>query len=172
MLERLFTSKTRIKVLQCLLFSTEKYRMRELSRHLKLPVSAVSRELNNLQKISLISKDKDFYFINENSNLVAELRSIFLKTDSFKNVLEKSLKGKEIDFALIFGSFASEKYTAESDIDLLIVGNVSNEEVINSLVSLEKRLSREINPVVWSKKHLKEKKDSSFVKDILKKDFI
>ncbi|MBU0457374.1 MAG: nucleotidyltransferase domain-containing protein [Nanoarchaeota archaeon] len=172
MLEKLFTSKTRIKLLTHLLFSTEEYKLRELSRKLKIPVSAVSRELKNLQNISLVKKEKEHFTINSDSNILLELRNIFIKTDAFKIELEKSLESKLIQFAFVFGSFANETYTAESDIDLFIVGKISNEEVFLKIKPLERKLAREINPIIWPLADLKKKKNSSIVRDIARKKII
>lgn len=172
MLEKLFTSKIRVKLLIHFLFSKEKFKLRELARKLKLPVSAVSRELRNLQELSIIKKEKDYFTINEDCNFLPELRNLFLKTDAFKVEFEKALKKKPIDFALIFGSFAEEKYTAESDIDLLVIGKITNEEIFRIIKHLEDKLQREINPIVWSLEELKRKRKGSFIRDIFKKKII
>src|SRR3989344_4398123 len=114
MLEMLFTSKTRTKLLTYFLFSAEKCRLRELARNLKLPVSAVSRELSNLQKLSLVRKDKDYFAANSDSNIFQDIRNIFLKTDAFALELKGALKNKPLEFAFVFGSFANESYNLDS----------------------------------------------------------
>lgn len=172
MLEDLFTSKTRTKLLLYLLFSKDKLRLRELARKVKVPVSAVARELKNLQKLSLIQKEKDYFSINDHCNLLPELRGLFLKTDALKFSFGGAFKKKQIEFAFIFGSFANDNYTAESDIDLFVIGKITNEELFKLVKLLEKSIQREINPLVWSREELNRKKASSFVKDIFKKKVI
>ena len=48
MLEKLFTSKTRVKLIQFLLFEQEESNLRGISKKLKIPVSSVKREIDNL----------------------------------------------------------------------------------------------------------------------------
>lgn len=154
------------------LFSKEKARLRELARSLRLPVSAMAGELRNLQSLSIIKKEKDYFTVNEECNFLLELRSLFLKTDALKIAFEKALKKKQINFGFIFGSFANENYTGESDIDLFIIGKIINEEIFKIIKPLEKELQREINPVVWLLDELKRKKEENFIKEIFKKKII
>ena len=172
MLEKLFTSKNRVKLLEFFALKNRAGRLREISRDAKIPVSAVSRELKNLSDLGIIKKEKDIFMLNEDCNYLDDLRNILIKTDSFKFELEKIIHNKNIDFAFIFGSFASDSYDAGSDIDLFVVGDISNEEIFKIITPLEKKLGREINPVVWSLKELKKKGKSSFVSDIFKKKII
>lgn len=172
MLEKLFVSKIRVRLLIHFLFSKEKLRLRELARKLKLPVSAVFRELNNLLELSIIIKEKDCFVVNKDCNFLLELKSLFLKTDAFNCEFENALRKKAVNFAFIFGSFANEKVSAESDIDLFVVGKITNEEIFKIIKPLESRLQREINPLVWSLEELKKKKKGSFIRDIFKKEII
>lgn len=51
--------------------------------------------------------------------------------------------------ALVFGSVARGEETATSDIDLLILGDVTLAEAVHALHPLQATLGREINPVVY-----------------------
>lgn len=57
----------------------------------------------------------------------------------------------EIALALVFGSVAQGREKATSDIDLLVVGAVSFEKVVEACHVVRERLGREVNPVVMSK---------------------
>lgn len=58
MLEKLFGSKTRVKILKLLLIHpAEKYYIRQLSRDLKLQLNSVRRELENLENFGIITSD-------------------------------------------------------------------------------------------------------------------
>ena len=59
MLEKLFTSKTRIKILDYLLFHKKETYLREIAKDLKLYPSAVKREIDNLLGLGLIKKQKN-----------------------------------------------------------------------------------------------------------------
>lgn len=170
MLEKLFTSKTRKEILELLLLSKQAYNMREMERKLKIPVSAIKREINNLEWLSIVTKTDSKYKANDKCPFLLSLTDIFIKTDAFKFELEKALSKADIEFAFVFGSFANSTYTAESDIDLFIVGKSSLAGIIGVLKPVEKRIGREINPVVWSFENLKKNRETGFLKDVMKKN--
>jgi len=55
-----------------------------------------------------------------------------------------------LSMALLYGSVARGGAGAESDIDLLVVGEVSFEEVVENVVRAQDSLRREISPLVMS----------------------
>jgi len=58
MLEKLFGSKTRVKILKLfLIHPLEKYYIRQLSRDLKLQLNSVRRELENLENFGILTSD-------------------------------------------------------------------------------------------------------------------
>tara|TARA_Y100000294_G_C8526375_1_gene325112 strand:- start:558 stop:1121 length:564 start_codon:yes stop_codon:yes gene_type:complete len=172
MLEKLFTSKTRIKILEYLFFNKKETYLREIAKELNLSPSAIKRELDNLIYLELINKQKNKIILNKSNHFLNDLKNIFLKTDSINYPIKEGLKKLNTNFILIFGSFAKGNYNSESDIDLLVIGNIKQQEVFKLLRPVEKTVKREINPVVWTLKELKENKNKGFVKDILKKDKI
>ncbi len=172
MLEKLFTSKTRIKMLDYLFFHRKETYLREISKELKLSPSATKRELDNLLDLGLIKKQKNKIILNESNTIIEDLKRIFLKTDSIRYPIKKALKKERIKFALIFGSFAQANYNSESDIDLLIIGNTKQQKVFRLLRPVEKTIKREINPIVWTLQELKKNKNKGFIKDIIKKNKI
>ena len=168
MLEKLFTSKVRIKILEYLFFYNKETYLREIVKDLKLFPSAVKRELDNLLDLGLIKKQKNRIILDESNPFLEDLKRIFLKTDSIIYPIKKSLKKENIKFALIFGSFVQGKYNSESDIDLLIIGKIKQQEVFKLLTPVEEIIKREINPVVWTLKELRKNKNIGFVRDIVK----
>lgn len=101
MLERLFTSKTRIKVLGLLMFNQDKeYHLREIARIINTTPIYVAKELDNLGKLNLVKKSKKanltIYSIDKECILLNELKQIFLKTNYFKESTKKEIKGKTI----------------------------------------------------------------------------
>ena len=73
--------------------------------------------------------------------------------------------------AFVFGSMASGKETAGSDVDLLVIGDVGFTEVARAVYDAQEVLDREINPKVYSKEEWKQmlKNKDAFIKEILKK---
>lgn len=172
MLEKLFTSRTRVKLLNYFLIESGSGKTREISKQTRIPVSAVSRELKNLLNLSLVKKERDLFLLNNDCNFIDDLRNIFIKTDGIVYPIRESLKSRKIEYALIFGSFARGDYKTESDVDLFILGNVSLDFIIKIISSPELKIKRNINPVVWRLDDLKEKKRTGFVKDVFAKKII
>jgi len=172
MLEKLFTSKNRVKLLQFFIVELKSGGTREISSKAKIPVSAVSGELKKLLGAGIIKKERNVYSLNEKSNILPELRGLLLKTDSLAYPLKKALNEGKIEFAFVFGSFASGKYCPESDVDLMIIGETSLEKVYNLLRPVEKEVGRDINPVVWTRGALTSKKNTGFVRDVFSKIII
>jgi predicted nucleotidyltransferase len=176
MIEKLFTSKNRVKMLEYFIFHKQRAKLREISRETKIPVSAVSREFDNLVKLSILKKEDDNIILNEECNFLVELRNILLKTDSFtfelRKLFQKLFQNKGIDYVFVFGSFANEVYSSDSDIDLFVVGNISSIELTRMLRPIERKLNREINAVIWPMQDLKKKSKSGFIRDIAKKKVI
>lgn len=172
MIEKLFTSKNRVKLLEYFIFRKQKGILRHISRETKISVSAVSRELNNLTKLNIIKKEDKDFILNEECTFLFELRNILLKTDSFTFGLNKLFQNEAVDYVFAFGSFANEKYRSDSDIDLFVVGSMSSMKLTKILRPIERKLGREINAVIWPMQDLKKKAKSSFIKDIAKKNII
>ena len=82
-LKLLFTSKTRIKILNLLLFNNKSFHLRDISRKINITPIYVSKELKNLEKINLVKKTKlanlTLYKVNNSSKIIKELKSIFKK---------------------------------------------------------------------------------------------
>ena len=167
MIEKLFTSKNRVKILNFLLFEKTETYIREISRELKISASAVKREIDNLAFISIIKINRNKIILNRNCNFLDDLKNIFIKTDFIIYPLKEAIgSNKKIKFAFIFGSFARGKYSEESDIDLFVVGNIKLSEIYKLLKPLEEKTKREVNPVVWTLDNLKKEKNSGFIRDI------
>jgi predicted nucleotidyltransferase len=76
----------------------------------------------------------------------------------------------EIEIALVYGSLARGAGAATSDIDLLIIGDVSFENVLGSLAKAQDALRREINPLVMTAVEFRDRaaKDDHLLGTILK----
>ncbi|MEM5826103.1 MAG: nucleotidyltransferase domain-containing protein [Candidatus Aenigmatarchaeota archaeon] len=137
------------------------------------------RELNNLVKIKIIEERKrgnqKLYKVNKNSPVHEELRKLILKTVGIGDTLrENLLKLNNVVYALIYGSFATGEEVEESDIDLLIVGDLDEEKVIEVIRRLEYELTREIHYILWSTKEFEKrvKERNHLLLDIVEKPII
>ena len=77
-----------------------------------------------------------------------------------------------MELAFIYGSTATGTATADSDIDLFIVGTVTLDEVVLVLSKVEKSLAREINSSIFSEKEFQEKcrRKNHFVRSVMASD--
>jgi predicted nucleotidyltransferase len=171
MLEKLFNSKARFEILKLLLFNKDKeFHLREISKITKLASSVVFHELQNLKSLNLITYEKKANLaicsINENNPIIQDLKNIFIKTDLIGELITQKLKEK-VKFCLIYGSFAKGTETSRSDVDLLIISEMGEEDLLNIITSLEKETNREINYILWNEKtFIKKAKDNHLLKTI------
>jgi predicted nucleotidyltransferase len=151
MLELLFSSTARVKVLALLLLNPEThFYQREISTLTGLPIRAVQREVQRLQTLGLLTSfsrgNQVHYQVNRDFFLFPELKGIFLKTVGLTALLGDALKGAEdIALAFIYGSYAANQENTASDIDLLVVGTLSSRALHTTLQEAEKVVHREIN---------------------------
>lgn len=153
MLEKLFTSRTRVRVLKILLFDPKEFHLRGLARIVNVSPIYLSKELNNLTELNIIKKRKranlNLYSLNQKCIYIKELKQIFLKTDYLGEQIRQELEAK-VGFAFIYGSFAQGKENGASDIDLFVVAKMKEDAFITIIQKLEKNINREINYVLWT----------------------
>lgn len=162
MLERLFTSKTRVKLLsEILLNSDREYHIRELSRIIDISPIYVQKELKSLQSLGLLTSRKQgnmvLYTLDKRSTISDDLKRIFLKTEVVGTEILKSLDKVKIQYALIYGSFAKGVETTKSDIDLLVIGDLDEDVLLKSVSKAEGKVGREISYVLWTPKEFAQK---------------
>jgi predicted nucleotidyltransferase len=176
MLETLLGSKLRAKVLGWL-FShpDERYFVRQLTALVQEDSTNMSRELARLEKtgilISTTEGRQKYYQANRESPLFDELHGLILKTAGVAYVLRSALEParEKIRVAFIFGSIASGNENRRSDIDVMVIGKIAFENVVAFLSPAEKKLKREINPIVYHAAEFKRKvkEGHHFVKTVL-----
>ena len=64
---------------------------------------------------------------------------------------------KAIQFAFVYGSVARGEENAKSDLDLMVIGRVTLDELLEHLNPLERNLGRPVNPTVYSLKEVRTK---------------
>jgi predicted nucleotidyltransferase len=55
----------------------------------------------------------------------------------------------EIQIAFVYGSVARQKERADSDVDLMVLGDAPFSDIVSALSPAQKALGREINPTVF-----------------------
>ena len=164
MLEALFTSRARVAVLQLLVLnSPSRYYLRQIAFLMGLPIRAVQREVVRLEAAGLLTETEEgnrkYYSADREAAIFTDLRALLLKTVGLGGVLESYIDGKRgaILVAFLFGSISLGTDTATSDIDLLVIGDVTGREMAGLLSSPAKTLGREVNVVTMTEDEFKQK---------------
>lgn len=177
-LAKLLFKDYRRRVLGLLLLHPDKtYHVREIARLTGTVAGTLHKELSHLAETDVLLKETSGnqvrYCANRDCLIFNELASILRKTSGLVDVLVDSLAplAEKISTAFVFGSMASGKETAGSDIDLMVIGDASFSEIVNSIYGAQEVLGREINPKVYNKEEWKKmrNKNEGFIKEVIAK---
>lgn len=160
-LDSLFKSKLRQRLLALFLTNPhDRYYARQLHAMVDGSIGSLHRELIHLEKLGLLNSEKvgnlKFYFANRDHPLFEEISGITAKTVGIFGALKTTMEIlTSVDVAFVYGSFASGKETARSDIDLFVIGNINHGPLNKALSDVEKLLQREINYTAMTAKEFK-----------------
>jgi predicted nucleotidyltransferase len=157
MLSAILFSEYRKRILGLLLLNPESsFHVRELARITKTSAGTLHKELSKLNSAGILSSKKIGNQVHYSANLQCpihqELASILRKTSGMLDVISDALISQHtaLDFAFVFGSQASNEHHPNSDIDLMLIGQISFAKAVECLHPLQSTLQREINPVVYT----------------------
>lgn len=188
MIEQLFGSKTRVKLLQLFYQNPNRsFYVREITRKINEQINSVRRELANLLSMGLISSDnmnnRLYYEVNQSFEHYLALQSIFAgkkfkpakKTSKKDEETEKSVKESEpeetlepkdpfIEELVKTGNINIALYTGQftrdgtSGVDILIVGDVNNSAIEKLISDLEASEKKQLKYVIISPDEYKYRK--------------
>lgn len=170
--------KTRQGILAATLVQPEKaWYITELARRLGVPPSSLQRELHDLSEVGILTVHRQgrmvYYQANPDSPIFPDLRTLLLKTAGLVDVLAQVLKSvaQSVTMAFVYGSIAAGTEQSDSDIDLMIVGQVSPADLALPLRQVRELLGREINPTIYTPAEFQKKRKTgdSFLKQVLDK---
>jgi len=133
----------------------QSFYVRQLVRAVGAGHGALQRELKYLTEMGLVLRrtqgNQVLYQANSQSPIFSEIKGLITKTVGIHDVIRSALAslGPEIQIAFVYGSVARQKERANSDVDLMILGDASFSEVVSALGPAQKALGREINPTVF-----------------------
>jgi DNA-binding transcriptional ArsR family regulator len=159
MLEKLFTSGIRADIMS-LLFNNpeEKFYVREIARLINKNPSGVKRELDKLQKMNLVTTEKEgnlkYFRVNTHSPLFPELKGLIAKSLGLPGALKSVLKALNAKVAFIFGEYISDPEVPS--LDLFVV--CDSDHLKKALDDIEKRFGRKINLTLMSISEYRDKK--------------
>jgi predicted nucleotidyltransferase len=176
MLATLLGSKLRAKVLGWLFtHPDERYFVRQLTSLLQEDSTNVSRELSRLANLGVLIPTREgkhkYYQANRESPFFDELHGLMVKTVGLADVLRSALApiAARIKVAFVFGSMASGGEQRTSDVDMMVIGDVTFNEVVSSLSPAEETIHREVNPVVYPVAEFRQKtqRNHHFLRTVL-----
>lgn len=161
MIDSLFGSKTRVKLLHLFLNNPEKsFYVREITRMIDEQINSVRRELANMVSVGIVQQDaidnKLYYSVNEDYPYIKPLAAIFSDKNTEGGMgVASSVSWKDslgrmrgLRLAIISGKLV---VGSSSAVDLLLVGDGMSAVTIKNLVKkIEKDRKIEINYAVIS----------------------
>lgn len=168
MIEQLFGSKTRVKLLQLFYSNPNRsFYVREITRKIDEQINSVRRELANLLSIGIIASDSTnhrlYYEVNQDYEFYAPLKAIFGHGSSAPGEPEEVSEPKKkvlaapnadvekikalgnVEVALYTGQFTRDD---SSGIDALIVGDINQHALGKFMTELEAHEGKEIRYTV------------------------
>ena len=156
-LSNLIFNDYRRRVLGLLLLHPERqWHVREIARLTGTTAGTLHKELSRLAQAGILRRVEQgkqvYYSANHDCPIFGELASILRKTSGLADVLAAALLPltTRIRAAFVFGSMATGKATMQSDVDILIIGDVEFGEAVECLFPAQATIGREINPKVFS----------------------
>ncbi len=116
------------------------------------------------------SGNQVLYAANPQCNILPELQGILRKTVGLADVLRDALLplADRIDAAFVFGSIARGEEAVHSDVDLMVIGSASFDDVVATTYPLEAPLGRRVNPIVLTTEQFaKRRVESDFYQRVL-----
>lgn len=133
------------------------YHLSELRRLTGLGSASLQRELNRLAGAGLVRTERvgnlRRFQANPQSPVYGELVGLTCKTLGLEPALREALLPlvPDLKAAWVYGSVAKQTDTAQSDIDLMLIGeSLLLGRVLELLVPLEAQLGRKINPTCYT----------------------
>ena len=158
MIEQLFGSKTRVKLLSLFYNNPGRpFYVREITRKIDEQINSVRRELANMLSIGIVTSDgannRLYYEVNPKYEYYEQLRSIFnsmpVKTNRVlketreeESIATKLRAAGKIDYAFLTGSYVRDPRT---NVDLFVVGDVNKARLAKIVAEMEETEGREIN---------------------------
>lgn len=159
MIEQLFGSKTRVKLLHLFYGNPNRsFYVREITRKIDEQINSVRRELANLLSIGIISSDTNnnrlYYEVDQQYQYYIPLSAIF--SGETTQIATPSTQGEgqvlkglgNIDLALLTGQLTRDE---RSGIDVLLVGDLNQTQVSKYVGELESKEGKELRYAVMDR---------------------
>jgi predicted transcriptional regulator len=164
MIEQLFGSKTRVKLLQLFYSNPNRsFYVREITRKIDEQINSVRRELSNLLNIGIIVSDSNnnrlYYEVNQKFQYYDPLQQIF--GGGVNKTIKKTVEGEEktdnvsdlgqighVELAVLTGQFTRDE---SSGVDVLIIGDINPNALQKYINDLESKENKSLRYAVMSR---------------------
>lgn len=165
MIDALFGSKTRIKLLHLFLNNSgQSFYVREITRKIDEQINSVRRELSNMLEVGIITSDssdnKLYYQVNQRYEYFLPLKVIFCDTKTDESfIITSSNETITKEYVPIIKAITAIKLVvfagilvrgSNSSVDVLLVGNIAAPKAKSLIKMIEKVEGRDINYSVLS----------------------
>ncbi len=168
-------SKVRVELIE--LFFTkpsEMWYVRELTRLVGEEINAVRRELARMQDVGMVKSEERgnrlYYMLNPQYDFFNDLLTLVAKTTGLGKEIKKNRKKLgDVQYVMFSGKFARYGKRANTDVDILIVGNVVLPELTAVVKVEEAKREHEINYTVMTTEEFLFRKNrrDPFLREIL-----
>lgn len=174
-LQDFMISKVRVKMIE-LFFSSqsEMYYVREITREIKEEINAVRRELDRMLSAGILKSEQRgnrlYYSLNPKYLFFQELQQMVAKSFGLGSKIRKARrKLGTVTFVMFSARFIKGLAPRQSELDLLVVGDIVLPELEQLVKQEEKLIDREINYAVFSSEEFEFRKTrrDPFIMDVL-----
>ncbi len=175
MLEHLFGSRTRVKLLGLFLRQPDQaHFVREMTRLIDTQINAVRRELANLVSFGLVIEcveeepkeagkkqaglKKKYYKINPTFPLIGEITSLFTKAQVLleRRLDQEIVRMGDVKYLAFLGVFTGK---SRAPVDVFVIGDVDREKLSSLIQEIERDMACEVNFCVMSMEEYAYRKD-------------
>ena len=186
MLEQLFGSKTRVKLIRVFLDNPEKkFFVRELTRLTDTLINSIRRELDNLVDLKIVVIEesaepkvekrglntKKFYKLNKKNLFLQDLHNLFSKGKILveKRLIEKIKKLGDVHYIAFSGVFIDDE---KANTDVVVVGDMEMSKLKAVFSKFEKEINKQIRYTIMNLKEFELRSDiaDNFLRDIIENE--
>lgn len=177
MLNDLFISKVRVKMLQLFMLNPQEcFHVREIVRQVDEEINAVRRELLRMEKGGMVRSEwranRRYYEFRKDYLFYPDLLSMMNKVGGLGGeIIKNKAKLGKVKFAFVSGGFVRGKKPGPKDVELLLVGTVVLPELGALVKEEEAKREREINYTVMAEDEYKYRvtRRDPFILDVLER---
>lgn len=145
------------------LFPNRDFYQRELTDLAGERLFLIQRALARLVRAGFVDRasrgNRVYYRANQSHPAFEDLKAVIFKTVGLGDALRTQLArlGDRVKVAFLYGSVARGEETTSSDVDIMLIGDLTGREVASLFAPVRKILNREINPSVYSPAEFRKK---------------